>query len=165
MATNTIEQRLRTLLLVLTGCICVFTIAELWLSEHMESVIQLIPFVLCGLGLIAVLGALFRPQRRTLWALRVVMLLLIVGSLFGIVEHLEANVAFERDIRPNATTSAVVFDALKGASPLLAPGILALAGILGLASTYYHPALGSGKTISTVGVHLQGTPSNDIVQR
>jgi hypothetical protein len=32
-------------------------------------------------------------------------------------------------------------DALMGANPLLAPGILALAGVLAIAATYHHPAL------------------------
>jgi hypothetical protein len=37
--------------------------------------------------------------------------------------------------------SDVWFKALRGADPLLAPGILALAGILSTAATYRHPAL------------------------
>ncbi|HEX6289385.1 MAG TPA: hypothetical protein VFZ66_09355 [Herpetosiphonaceae bacterium] len=148
MDTSTIAQRLRSFLLVLSGCLCIFTAVELLLSEHMESAIQLIPLALCGLGLVAVLAALIRPQRAILWALRLIMALLIAGSLFGIVEHWEANIAFERDIRPNAATGVVVLAALRGASPLLAPGMLALAGTLGLGATYYHPALGQPTTAS-----------------
>jgi hypothetical protein len=151
MTTNTVEQRLRTFLLVTTAGICVFTVAELWLTEHMESAIQLIPFVLCGVGLIAVLAALFRPRRGTLWTLRLVMALLIAGSLFGIWEHLEGNIGFALEIRPTATTSEVLVEALKGANPLLAPGILGLAGMLALAATYAHPAL--AKRRSTPAAH------------
>jgi hypothetical protein len=35
-----------------------------------------------------------------------------------------------------------LLEALTGAAPLLAPGVLALAGVLAIAATYYHPALG-----------------------
>ncbi|MDQ3928868.1 MAG: hypothetical protein M3328_06945 [Chloroflexota bacterium] len=52
------------------------------------------------------------------------------------------NFAFEREIRPAAPTGDVLMAAIKGASPLLAPGILLFAALLGLAATYYHPALG-----------------------
>jgi hypothetical protein len=138
-----IIERLRRFLLALAGCLCIGTTIELVLAEHTEDHIQLVPFVLCALGLIAVLMTLIRPQRLTLLALRGVMGLLILGSLFGIYEHLQSNIAFELDIRPGAVVFDVLFEALKGAAPLLAPGILALAGVLAIAATYYHPGLSS----------------------
>ncbi len=141
MKTGTIEQRFRAFMLILAGLLCLGTIVELWLAEHTHDLVQLIPFVLCGLGSIAIVAALMRPRRRVLFALRLVAALLIGGSLFGMYEHVEQNLAFELEIRPAATFGDVWFDALRGASPLLAPGILALAGVLALASTYQHPVL------------------------
>jgi hypothetical protein len=120
---------------------CAGTILELWLTEHMESPIQFTPFILCGIGLIAVTLALLLPQRLTLIALRFVMSLLLAGGFFGVFQHIQHNVAFELEIRPNATIDAVWFDALRGANPLLAPGVLALAAVIALAATYYHPLL------------------------
>jgi hypothetical protein len=120
---------------------CAGTIIELLLAEHTEDLIQFIPFVLCGLGLAAVAVALLRPGRGTLLALRAVMGLLLVGSLLGVYEHFEGNLAFEQEIRPAATFGAVWLDVLKGAAPLLAPGILAVVAVIAIASTYYHPAL------------------------
>ena len=69
--------------------------------------------------------------------------LITLGSCFGIFEHIENNLAFALEIRPNAVVSDVFFEALRGASLLLAPGILTLGAILALAATYYHPALNS----------------------
>jgi hypothetical protein len=69
------------------------------------------------------------------------MSVLGVGSFVGVYQHIQSNIAFELEIRPNATLSAVWFDALRSAGPLLAPGILALAAMIALAGTYYHPAL------------------------
>jgi hypothetical protein len=139
--TMTVEQRLRFFLLAIAGCICAGTIIELLLAKHTETAVQLAPFALCGLGLLAVAAALARPRRGTLIALRLVMGLLIAGSLLGVYEHIEHNLAFELEIRPNATASDVWLEALKGSSPLLAPGVLALAASLALAATYEHPAL------------------------
>ena len=141
MQATTIEQRFRTFLLGLAGWICAGTIAELWLQKHTETPAQLIPFGLCGLGLIAVLAALLRPRRGTLLALRLVMGLLIAGAALGCYEHIENNLELVREIRPSAALSQIWLQVLRGASPLLAPGILALAATLAIAATYYHPAL------------------------
>ena len=75
------------------------------------------------------------------------MAIVFVGSLFGIYEHVEHNLAFALGIRPNAVASEVLMDALRGANPLLAPGILALAAVLALSATYYHPALRGRETL------------------
>jgi hypothetical protein len=141
MDTTIIAQRLRTFLLALAGSMCAGTIIELLLAEHTESPTQFIPFVLCGLGLAAVAAALLRPSRSTLLALRAVMALLLAGSLLGVYEHFEGNLEFVQEIRPAATFAAVWLEVLKGAAPLLAPGILAVVALIAIASTYYHPAL------------------------
>lgn len=141
MDTATVEQRLRVFLLRLAGFICAGTVVELLLSKHTETLTQLIPFVLCGLALIVLLAALLRPNRATLLALRGVMGLLIAGSLLGVYEHIENNIELELELRPGASAGALLLKALQGASPLLAPGILALAAVIAIAATYYHPAL------------------------
>src|SRR5438128_1583669 len=141
MPTTTVEQRLRTFLLWLAGSMCVGTIIELFLAKHYEDPIQFVPFILCGAGLVAVAAALRRPQRARLLALRAVMSLLLLGSLLGVYEHLINNFAFELDMRPSAIWSDVWFQALRGAAPLLAPGILAVAAVVAIAATYAHPAL------------------------
>lgn len=89
----------------------------------------------------AVLGALLRPQRLTLWALRAAMLVVGLGGLAGMVIHLLENLAFEQEIRPNAAAAELFGEALKGASPLFAPGVLVFAALVALIATYAHPAL------------------------
>lgn len=142
MNADVVEYRLRNFLLVVTLFVLLVTLVELVLEEHTGEPVQWIPFVLCGLGLIAVLAALLRPQRSTLLALRFVMTLVALGGVLGIGLHVVNNFAFELEIRPNAAVGDVVMDALKGANPLLAPGILIFAALLALAATYYHPAFG-----------------------
>ena len=141
MQMTTVEQRLRTFLLGLSAWMCLGTIVELFLAKHYDDAVQLVPFVLCGVGLIAVVAALRRPMRRTLLTLRGVMSLLVLGSLIGVYEHLVSNFAFQLDMRPSAVWSDVWLQALRGAAPLLAPGILAVAALIAIAATYAHPAL------------------------
>ena len=133
--------RLRRFLLCLSVLLLGGTVVELLLVNHKEDVVQLIPFFLCGLGVIATLLVLVRPRRGTLLVLRVCMGLVICGSIFGIYEHFANNVAFQREIKPNTPMSEALMSAIAGANPLLAPGTLAVAAVLALAATYYHPAL------------------------
>jgi hypothetical protein len=133
--------RLRQFLLVVSALLLLGTLAELWLINHTEDPVQLIPFALCGLGLVAVFSALVRPRRAALLGLRVCMGLVVLGSLVGVYLHLESNLGFHRELHPNASNADLLWGTLGGANPLLAPGILALTAALAIAATYYHPAL------------------------
>lgn len=137
-----IETRLRRFLLALTLLVFVATTIELVLEEHTEEPLQLVPFVLCAAGLLAVGGALLRPERRTLLTLRIVMVIVALGGMLGAGIHLINNYQFEQEIRPAAALADLIVPTLKGANPLLAPGILIFGALIGLAATYYHPALG-----------------------
>ena len=141
MTADVILARLRRFLLVIAGLLLAGTVLELWVINHTEEPIQWLPFILCGIGLVAVGAALLRPQRRVLLGLRWLMGAVTLGSVFGVIEHIESNLGFVLEIHPNATTEQILTGALGGASPLLAPGMLALAAILAIAATYYHPAL------------------------
>ena len=138
-------RRLRLFLLALSAALLCGAVTELWLVEHTEDPLQLIPFVLCGLGAVALIVALLRPTRATLWALRACMLLVAAGSLLGVYLHVESNFGLERELNPGMSAGQVLLGALGGANPLLAPGVLAIAAVLALAATYQHPAL-AGKT-------------------
>lgn len=141
MRPEVILGRLRRFLLALSAVLLGGAVAELWFVEHTEDPVQLVPFVLCGLGAAAVVVALPWPTRASLWALRAVMLLVAAGSLLGVYLHVESNAALERELNPGMTAGRVWLGALGGANPLLAPGVLAVAALLALAATYQHPAL------------------------
>lgn len=141
MSDAVVLSRLRQFLLVTSALLFVGALIELWLTNHVESPLQLLPFALCGLGLAAVIVAALRPGRAALLALRACMGLVASGSLFGVYLHLESNLGFHRELYPNSSTGDLLMGALSGANPLLAPGILALTAALALAATYYHPSL------------------------
>lgn len=141
MTPEIIDSRLRRFLLGLTTFMFAGTVGELLLQEHYNETLQLIPFGLCALGLVALIAAQVRPNRTTLLALRGAMALVAAGGLLGMWLHLSGNYAFEAEIRPNAAFGELILDTLRGANPLLAPGILVFASVIAAAATYYHPAL------------------------
>ena len=141
MTDRTIEQKYRVFLLVMAAAVLMATTVELLLTEHAESFVQLIPYILSGIGVVSIAAVL---HRATPWRLRVLLaaaVLLSVGGAFGIYEHLAHNFAFELEIRPSATTAELAAKAIRGASPLLAPGVLTFAALLAAASVYRHPNL------------------------
>ncbi len=142
-------QRLRTYLLLLAGGLSAGAIVELWAANHTEEPLQWVPFVLCGLSLVAIVAALLRPQKGVLLVLRGVMILMIAGSLLGIYEHVAGNIAFAQEIRPGTPTGDLLLKGLTGGNPLLAPGTLAVAALIALAATYCHPALAAARGAST----------------
>jgi len=140
--------RLRRFLLVLSAVHLGGTVAELWMVEHTEDPVQFVPFVLCGLGALAAVAVLLRPRRATVWALRASAGLLVLGSLLGGYLHVEGNAALQREINPGAAGMDAVMGALGGPNPLLAPGVLAIAGVIALAATYRHPALSPARPVA-----------------
>src|SRR6185503_7955574 len=103
MSSSAVEQRLRRFLLIIVEFVYLGALIELVLEEHVKEPLQLIPFALCGLGILGVLAVLFRPQRTTILVMRAIMALTMLGSLLGIYLHLAANFELELEMRPNAT--------------------------------------------------------------
>jgi hypothetical protein len=141
MSADVVANRLRRFLLLLAALLCLGTLGELFLVDHMGEPLQLLPFVLCALGLVAVAAVFWWPQRKTIWSLRIIMVLVALGGLFGIYEHLAGNRAFALEINQQASGSDLLMSTLTGANPLFAPGILIVTAIVAQAATYYHPAL------------------------
>lgn len=147
MSPQIIAERFRVFLLSLAAFMCIGTVVELALANHLQEPIQVVPFVLCTLAFLTILAVLYKPQISTIWAMRVVMGALIVGSLVGMYEHLQSNWEVVVETKPNLATAQMLWTAVRGAAPLLAPGILVLVALLAVAATYYHPALAQRQSI------------------
>jgi hypothetical protein len=136
-----VEARIRRYIFLLSILVFASTLVELWLVDHTQEALQLVPFGLCAAGLLAVIAALLRPTPATITILRVVMLGIALGGIFGVGVHLLNNFQFEQEIRPNTSTWEALVAGLKGAAPMLAPGVLFFASLLSLTATYRHPTL------------------------
>jgi hypothetical protein len=123
---------------------------ELALLRHAESFSQLIPHVTLAIGLIVTAAVYLRPGRRSLRIFQGVMVLFLVIGLIGVILHFRGNVEFVLERYPTLGGTKLIWKALRGATPALAPGALAQLGLLGLLYTYGHPALGKNQNEENV---------------
>jgi hypothetical protein len=137
---------LRQLLLVLVVIGIVGLEVELALLKHAESLTQWIPHIALIIGLFVTTAVYFRPGPRTLRAFQLVMFIFLVVGVLGVYLHLKGNVEFALERDPSLSGTKMIWKALRGATPALAPGALAQLGLLGLLYTYKHPAFRGGNT-------------------
>jgi hypothetical protein len=71
------------------------------------------------------------------------MIVIAVCSFIGFYEHMSNNFSFWMEIEPNTTAWELVVATFNGGIPILAPGILLLSAVIGLAALYQHPILKS----------------------
>jgi uncharacterized membrane protein YhaH (DUF805 family) len=110
---------------------------ELLLVEHTEDVWQVVPLVLLGLGVVVMTWCLLQRRRAAVRTLRGVTVLLALSGFVGLYQHYQANAEFELEMYPTLGGLALFWKAIHGTSPAVMIGL----GLLGLLSTYRHPAL------------------------
>ena len=143
------HRSLRQLVLALVFIGIVGLEIELALLRHAESATQWIPHVTLFVGLLATALIHFRPTPATLRVFQTIAAgFLVVGAL-GVYLHLRGNVEFALERDASLTGFGLIWKALRGATPALAPGALAQLGLLGLLYTYKHPVL-AGRSTSAV---------------
>jgi hypothetical protein len=116
------------------------TAAELVLLEHFEDAWQYSPLVLIGIGCAVLAVLAVRPSAIGVRFFQLTMLAFIVSGIAGIVLHYQGNVEFELELDPEASGFGLFWEAMKGATPALAPGTMVLLGALGLISASRDPA-------------------------
>jgi hypothetical protein len=135
---------LRQLLLALVLVGIIGLAVELALLRHAESFSQWIPHITLFIGLISTIAVYLRPGVRTFKAFRIVMMAFIAIGILGLFFHFKGNLEFALERDPSLTGLRLIWKALRGATPALAPGALAQLGLLGLVFTFRHPALDGG---------------------
>ena len=144
--------RERTTLGVIRGGLAVLLVlgligllAELLLLDHTEDPWQRLPIFLIIASLIIVGWHAADRRPLSLRFLQGAMVLIVASGVLGLMLHFKGNIAFELEMQPSAIGWPLIWAALKGATPTLAPGAMVQLGLIGLAYTYRHPALGAGR--------------------
>lgn len=148
------EERLSPIRLMLLALVVLGSLGltlELLLLEHFEDTPQLVPLVLLGAAIVASVALYVRPSGLTVRAFQGVMVGLIAGAGAGLYLHYRGNVEFELEMDAALRGFTLVWAALRGATPTLAPGALAQIGIIGLILTYRHPRLPRGGSVRPPG--------------
>jgi len=140
------------LALVLFGAVGL--VLELLLLEHFESALQFIPLALLALVLVSGAALARWPSVRTIQLFRAVMLLCVVAGAVGVFLHYRGNVEFELERQPLRRGFDLFWEAMRGATPALAPGALSQLGLLGLVYTFRHPALRRGASTPAEGSNV-----------
>jgi hypothetical protein len=114
---------------------------ELALLRHAESFSQWIPHVVLMIGLLSTVIVFLRPGPATLRAFKGMMFVFVIVGVVGLYLHYRGNVEFATERDPSLSGLKLLWKALRGATPALAPGALSQLGLLGLIYTYKHPSL------------------------
>jgi hypothetical protein len=115
------------------------TAGELVLLRHIDMPTQWIPFVVLGVLTIVLAWHGLKPSRASVRAMQWLMGVLLVTGGLGVALHLNGNFDFERELHPGEQGFELIRKTVAGATPVLAPGSLALLGLIGFAQTYRHP--------------------------
>jgi hypothetical protein len=132
-------QVLRRVVLAIIAFALVGTVAELLLIGHYKELTQWPPLILLGLTAIGIILMIRSPNPTTLRLFRWLMVVVAVSALAGLYFHLHGNVEFKQETNPDLTGLPLYWKALKGGIPVLAPGMMAQLGLLGVAFTFKHP--------------------------
>jgi hypothetical protein len=122
---------------------------ELLFIGHVEDRLQLVPIVLLPAGFAALVWHALRPTPASARGVRLLMLLFVASGLLGVGLHYRGNQTFELEMYPTMAGLELVQKTLTGATPVLAPGSMALLGLVGFAAVHRFssgPHNGSGIT-------------------
>jgi hypothetical protein len=110
------------------------TTTELIFLEHYEDIKQFIPLVVAALGF--AIGGWYaaRPSAASLRAFRSVLLLFAFSGAVGLFLHFRGNVEFEKERDATLSGFGLLWGALTGATPALAPGAMAFLAAIGYAA-------------------------------
>jgi hypothetical protein len=138
-----VSDTARRILLAILSLGIAGIIVELLLLGHVEDFNQLIPLILAGAALVMIVVVGIKPTSATVRLFQLVMVLMIVSGAVGMYLHFQVNTEFQLEMDPSLTGLALFRKAiLAKAPPALAPGAMTQLGLIGLAYTFGHPALG-----------------------
>lgn len=128
---------IRRLLLSLLCLACAGTISELWLMGHHEDVWQWAPLVVMGVCALCAVWVMTTWSLAAVRTLRVLMVVLIVTGMVGAFMHYRANMEFQLEMDPSLGGLDLMTKILHAkAPPSLAPGNMALIGLIGLVAVW-----------------------------
>jgi hypothetical protein len=140
---STTVASIRGILLAALVLGLVGTVVELFLLEHTEDAPQWIPIVLMFVALIVLGWHGLARDALTVRAIQVTMVAFIAAGVLGVILHYRGNIEFELELHPGSRGGGLFLEALHGATPALAPGMMVQMGLIGLAYTFRHPWLGA----------------------
>lgn len=122
---------LRRVILAALLFMMVGTSLELYLLDHYEDTLQLIPILCLGTSLLVFLLLFFWKTPLLMGLFKVLMGITALSGVYGSYLHLQANFEFEQEMKPTAQAWDVFIESLSGALPSLAPNSLIVLALIG----------------------------------
>ncbi|WP_299367581.1 hypothetical protein [Winogradskyella sp.] len=107
------------------------TILELYLLNHYEDVLQLIPIFCIGLVIVMVIILVFLRTKLVKGIFKLLLIVSALSGIYGVFLHLRANYEFELEMKPTANDWDLFFESLSGALPALAPFSMVVLALIG----------------------------------
>ena len=107
------------------------TAMELYLLEHYEDVLQLIPLICIGASLMVMIVLFFRRAGIIELVFKLILGLTALSGFYGVFLHLRANYEFELEMKPTAKVWDLFMESLSGALSTLAPGSMIVLALIG----------------------------------
>lgn len=117
-----------TILFMLIG-----TGVELYLINHYEDYLQLIPLILIGLSLGIIVTLFFERSHFVMLTAKILLLLVALSGFYGVFLHLKANFEFEKEMKATESSWNLMVESLSGALPALAPLSMVILALIGYA--------------------------------
>ena len=133
-------DRLRNYILGIYFLSGIGLIAELILLEHYEGFWQKLPVVLISVSFIMIIWHVLKNNTFSKKSTQTIMVLMILSGSWGLWMHYSGNTEFELDLHPSVKGFDLFWDAVKGATPVLAPGAMVGLGLTGLVFTIMESA-------------------------
>lgn len=128
--------RLRRLLCAILAFGVAGTVVELFLLGHIEDLAQQVPLIAIAIAAAAGLAAVLVRGPGTLRFFQITMVGFTAVGILGVWLHYRGNVEFELEMVPSLHGFELFREAMTGATPTLAPGLMVQLGLLGLTCTY-----------------------------
>ena len=104
---------------------------ELYLLEHFEDSLQLIPIILIAIAMALFIVLQFKQTRVFFSIFKLSLIAISLSGFYGVFLHLSGNFEFEQEMRPTAHSWDLFIESLSGAFPALAPLNLIILSLIG----------------------------------
>jgi amino acid permease len=107
------------------------SLLELYLLDHYEDALQLIPILCLGISMLIMLILFFKRTNALKNLFKVVLTLTAISGFVGVYLHLNGNFEFEQEMKPTAQNWDLFVESWSGAFPALAPLSLTILALIG----------------------------------
>ena len=107
------------------------TALELYLLDHYEDKLQLIPILCIGLVILTVILLVFLRTKLVKGIYKFILVITALSGIYGSYLHLLANYEFELEMTPTASILDLLSESLSGALPALAPFSMIVLALIG----------------------------------